>query len=160
MAAFRPPLRALGAGRRDRADALVYHTFLLALALAALFSTTMLLGAPHVFRCMGGQGETLSAALSLFERGVQRRDIDLHAESAWRGRAGNGQHDPALRRYRQQRARTQCPLPSADLWLVTCASVRSGRRRLGSDPIVRRRQSRADRIPPLLVPFAHHPGIP
>jgi len=56
--------RALGAGRRDRADALVYHTFLLALALAALFSTTMLLGAPHVFRWMGGQGETLSAALS------------------------------------------------------------------------------------------------
>jgi Na+-driven multidrug efflux pump len=56
--------RALGAGRRDRADALVYHTFLLALALAALFSNTMLLGAPHVFRWMGGQGETLSAALS------------------------------------------------------------------------------------------------
>jgi len=56
--------RALGAGRRDRADALVYHTFLLALALAALFSTTMLLGAPHVFRWMGGQGDTLSAAIS------------------------------------------------------------------------------------------------
>src|SRR5258706_6343577 len=44
--------RALGAGRRDRADALIYHTFLLALALAAFFSTTMLLGAPHVFRWM------------------------------------------------------------------------------------------------------------
>src|SRR5882724_11168590 len=76
----------------------------------------------------------------LFERGIQRRDIDLHAESAWRGRAGNGQHDPALRRYRQQRARTQGPLPSADLRLVTCASVRSRRRRLGSDPIVRGRR--------------------
>src|SRR5438876_10370998 len=56
--------RALGAGRRDRADALVHHTFLLALALAALFSTTFLLGAPYVFRWMGGQGEMLSAALS------------------------------------------------------------------------------------------------
>ena len=56
--------RALGAGRRDRADALVYHTFVLALALAALFSTTMLLGAPYVFRWMGGQGEVLSAALA------------------------------------------------------------------------------------------------
>jgi putative MATE family efflux protein len=56
--------RALGAGRRDRADALVYHTFVLALALAALFSTTMLLGAPYVFRWMGGQGEMLSAAFS------------------------------------------------------------------------------------------------
>ena len=56
--------RALGAGRRDRADALVHHTFVLALALAAPFSTTFLLGAPYVFRWMGGQGEMLSAALS------------------------------------------------------------------------------------------------
>src|SRR5437660_11528418 len=36
--------RALGAARRDRADALVHHTFVLALAVAALFSTAMLLG--------------------------------------------------------------------------------------------------------------------
>ena len=56
--------RALGAGRRDRADALVCHGFILALALAALFSATMLLGAPWVFRWMGGEGEALSAALS------------------------------------------------------------------------------------------------
>jgi putative MATE family efflux protein len=56
--------RALGAGRRDRADALVCHGFFLALALAALFSTIMLLGAPFVFRWMGGEGEMLSAALS------------------------------------------------------------------------------------------------
>src|SRR5712664_262022 len=56
--------RALGAGRRDRADALVHHTFLLALAFATFFSTTFLLGAPYVFRWMGGKGEVLSAALS------------------------------------------------------------------------------------------------
>jgi putative MATE family efflux protein len=56
--------RALGAGRRDRADALVCHGFILALALAALFSATMLLGAPFVFRWMGGEGEALAAALS------------------------------------------------------------------------------------------------
>jgi MATE family, multidrug efflux pump len=56
--------RALGAGRRDRADALVHHTFVLALALAALFTTTMLIGAPWVFRWMGGRGEALSAALA------------------------------------------------------------------------------------------------
>src|SRR5215211_2270748 len=35
--------RALGAGRRERADDLVFHAFLLALALAAVFSTAMLL---------------------------------------------------------------------------------------------------------------------
>src|SRR5262245_45562001 len=41
--------RALGAGRRDRADALVFHAFLLALAIAAIFSTVLLLGAPFIF---------------------------------------------------------------------------------------------------------------
>jgi putative MATE family efflux protein len=56
--------RALGGGHRDRADALVFHAFVLALALGALFSTSMLIGAPFVFRWMGGQSEVLSAALS------------------------------------------------------------------------------------------------
>src|SRR5262245_2917496 len=56
--------RALGAGKRDRADALVYHAFVLALALAALFATFMLLGAPFIFRLMGGRGEVLNAALA------------------------------------------------------------------------------------------------
>src|SRR6476661_2332807 len=40
--------RALGAGKRDVADALALHTFVLALALAAAFSTVLLLGAPFV----------------------------------------------------------------------------------------------------------------
>ena len=56
--------RALGAGRRDVADALTLHAFVLALGLAAAFSTVLLLGAPFVFRWMGGQGEMLSSALA------------------------------------------------------------------------------------------------
>jgi putative MATE family efflux protein len=56
--------RALGAGQRARADALAYHAFILALALAAIFSTVMLVASPLIFRWMGGQGEMLSAALS------------------------------------------------------------------------------------------------
>ena len=56
--------RALGAGRRDRADALVFHAFLLALAIAAIFSTVFLLGAPFLFRSMGGRDEMLADALS------------------------------------------------------------------------------------------------
>src|SRR5439155_1881461 len=56
--------RALGAGRRDRADDLVFHAFLLALALAAIFSTATLLGAPFMFRWMGGRDEMLADALS------------------------------------------------------------------------------------------------
>ena len=56
--------RALGAGHRDRADALVFHAFLLALAVAAIYSTVLLLGAPFLFRSMGGRGEMLADALS------------------------------------------------------------------------------------------------
>src|SRR5713101_7169285 len=56
--------RALGAGRRDRADALVFHAFLLALATAAIFSTVLLLGAPFLFRWMSGRDEMLSDALA------------------------------------------------------------------------------------------------
>ena len=56
--------RALCAGRRDRADALVFHAFLLALAVAAIFSTVFLLGAPFLFQWMGGRDEMLADALS------------------------------------------------------------------------------------------------
>jgi putative MATE family efflux protein len=56
--------RALGAGKRERADELVFHAFLLALALAGIFSTTMLLAAPFIFGWMGGRGEMLIDALS------------------------------------------------------------------------------------------------
>jgi putative MATE family efflux protein len=56
--------RALGAGKRDVADALTLHTFVLALGLAAGFSTVLLLGAPFVFQWMGGRGEVLSSAFA------------------------------------------------------------------------------------------------
>jgi MATE family, multidrug efflux pump len=56
--------RALGAGQRARADALALHTFVLALGLAAAFSTVLLLGAPFVFQWMGGRGDMLLAALA------------------------------------------------------------------------------------------------
>ena len=56
--------RALGAGRRDRADALVFHALLLAIALSALFSTAMWLGGPYIFRAMGGREEMLKDALA------------------------------------------------------------------------------------------------
>jgi len=56
--------RALGAGKRDVADALAVHTFVLALGLAATFSAVLLLGAPFIFRWMGGHGEMLSAAFA------------------------------------------------------------------------------------------------
>ena len=56
--------RALGAGRHERADDLVFHAFLLAIALAAAFSTAMLLASPVIFRWMGGRDEMLADALA------------------------------------------------------------------------------------------------
>lgn len=56
--------RALGAGKRERADELAFHAFLLALALAGIFSTVMLLTAPFIFNWMGGRDKMLMDALS------------------------------------------------------------------------------------------------
>src|SRR5215467_10288082 len=56
--------RALGAGMRERADELTFHAFLLALALAGIFSTVMLLAAPFIFGWMGGRDKMLMDALS------------------------------------------------------------------------------------------------
>jgi putative MATE family efflux protein len=56
--------RALGAGKRDRADELVFHALLLALALGVIFSALMLLTAPFIFGWMGGRDEMLSDALA------------------------------------------------------------------------------------------------
>lgn len=56
--------RALGAGRRDDANALVVHALLIALVMAAIFTTGVLWGGPTLYRVMGGAGDTLDAALA------------------------------------------------------------------------------------------------
>jgi putative MATE family efflux protein len=56
--------RAVGAGKPERANALVFHAVLLALALGTIFAGLMLLGGPTLFRLMGGQDEMLDAALA------------------------------------------------------------------------------------------------
>lgn len=56
--------RALGAGRRDVADALATHALVLTLALASVFCVAMLAGGPVLYRAMGGEGEVLVAALA------------------------------------------------------------------------------------------------
>lgn len=56
--------RALGASNRERADEIVFHAFLLALALAAIFSIVLLLAAPSIFQWMGGREKMLADALA------------------------------------------------------------------------------------------------
>jgi len=55
--------RALGAGRRQDAQALVLHAIWIAVALGALFSAGLVGGGPWLYRAMGGTGGALSAAL-------------------------------------------------------------------------------------------------
>jgi putative MATE family efflux protein len=55
--------RALGAGRREEADALVLHALLINVALGALFSIVMLAWGRPIYRALGGAGGELDAAL-------------------------------------------------------------------------------------------------
>ncbi|MBI4609020.1 MAG: MATE family efflux transporter [Candidatus Rokubacteria bacterium] len=56
--------RALGAGRRDDANALVAHALVIALAMATIFTTGVLRGGPALYRAMGGTGAALEAAVA------------------------------------------------------------------------------------------------
>src|SRR6516164_8765275 len=55
--------RALGAGRRDDADALVLHALIINMGLGALFSIVMLAFGRPIYQALGGQGGELEAAL-------------------------------------------------------------------------------------------------
>jgi MATE family, multidrug efflux pump len=56
--------RALGAGRRADADALVLHAVLIALAMATCFTGGLVLSGPTLYHAMGGTGATLDAAVA------------------------------------------------------------------------------------------------
>lgn len=56
--------RAIGAGRRTDAEALVWHAVVLAGAFGVVFTVAAIAGGPLLYRAMGGDGETLSAALT------------------------------------------------------------------------------------------------
>lgn len=56
--------RALGARRREDADALVLHAIVIALLFGVLFMAALLLGGPRLYAAMGGKGAALEAALA------------------------------------------------------------------------------------------------
>ena len=56
--------RALGAGRRADADALVVHALVIAAAMAAGFTVTLALAGPSLYRALGGDGAVLAAAMA------------------------------------------------------------------------------------------------
>jgi putative MATE family efflux protein len=56
--------RALGAGRKDEADALVLNALVLAVIFGIVFSAAEYLGGSALYRALGGQGATLQASLA------------------------------------------------------------------------------------------------
>jgi MATE family, multidrug efflux pump len=56
--------RALGAGRREDADATILHALLIAAGFAAFFMVAMLAFGPALYAALGGRGASLAAALS------------------------------------------------------------------------------------------------
>lgn len=55
--------RALGAGKREQADALVLHALVINVAIGAAFTAAMLLFGRPLYRLLGGEGASLEAAL-------------------------------------------------------------------------------------------------
>lgn len=55
--------RAIGAGRQQDADALLFHAVILAVIFGALFSGVALLGGPALYHALGGRDASLEASL-------------------------------------------------------------------------------------------------
>jgi MATE family, multidrug efflux pump len=83
--------RAVGAGRRDDADAALFHAMVLAVILGGLFTLGAIVGGPVLYRALGGRDGALSAALAysnyLFAAAIPVWIVNLQ-QAALRG-AGN-----------------------------------------------------------------------
>ncbi|MBX9845348.1 MAG: MATE family efflux transporter [Xanthobacteraceae bacterium] len=56
--------RALGAGRREDADATILHALLIAAGFAAFFTVSMIAAGPWLYAALGGRGGSLAVALT------------------------------------------------------------------------------------------------
>jgi putative MATE family efflux protein len=83
--------RAVGAGRRNDADTLLFHAVVLAVIFGGLFTLGASLGGPVLYRALGGSGGALAAAIAysnyLFAGAIPAWIVNLQA-AALRG-SGN-----------------------------------------------------------------------
>jgi putative MATE family efflux protein len=83
--------RAVGAGRKQDADALLFHAMMLAVIFGAAFTLGTIRGGPMLYRALGGHSEALNAALQysnyLFAGAIPVWIVNLQA-AALRG-SGN-----------------------------------------------------------------------
>ncbi len=104
--------RAIGAGRKHDADALVTHALVLAIVFGLIFTVGVIWLGPLLYGALGGSGDALNAALqysfyafigavpawimNLFSSALARRGQCAHARHAVDGRRGD--HDSAVAR--------------------------------------------------------------
>jgi putative MATE family efflux protein len=83
--------RAVGAGRREDADALLFHAIVLAVIFGGTFTLCTVVGGPALYRTLGGRGDALDAAVTysnyLFAGAIPVWIVNLQA-AALRG-SGN-----------------------------------------------------------------------
>ena len=83
--------QSFGAGRREDADALLFHAIVLAVIFGGMFTLCTVLGGPALYRTLGGRGDALEAAVTysnyLFAGAIPVWIVNLQA-AALRG-SGN-----------------------------------------------------------------------
>ena len=83
--------RAVGGGRKQDADALLFHAIIIAIVFGAAFTFGTIRGGPMLYRALGGHSEALDAALKYSNYLFAGRHSGLDRQSAGRGVARFGQ---------------------------------------------------------------------
>ena len=84
--------RALGAGRRDDADATVLHALIIAAGFAAFFTVTMIAAGPCALRRARRPRRLARRRADLFQHRVRRRHPDLAVQHARQHHPRHRQH--------------------------------------------------------------------
>ncbi len=85
--------RALGAGRREDADALALHALAIGVLFGLAFTIAVLGGGRWIYGAMGGSGASLRGGTHLFRCGVRGRDPALGLQLARQCDPRHRQHD-------------------------------------------------------------------
>ena len=84
--------RALGAGRREDADATILHALIIATGFAAFFTVTVIAAGPWLYSALGGRGALARGRADLFQHRVRRRHPDLAVQHARQRHPRHRQH--------------------------------------------------------------------
>ena len=123
--------RALGAGRRDDADALVLHAILVNLGLGVVTSAIFLAFGRPIYAAMGGEGGSLEAALA-YSNVVFAGNVLVWLMNAL------GQRDPRHRQHARAGARRLPRRRAADAALAAASSSAGARCRRSASPAAAR----------------------